>query len=149
MADGFYSYDPNVGSNAFFLAASILLALVVPYLGFRSWTPLFSATLTTGLLAEALGFIGRVLLHSERNNRTYLFLCLLGTILGPTFISLSIFIVLPHILGIYGDHISPIRPLVVGIVFWSLGIVVLIVELVGTIIVAYGKTGVTVGLSRA
>lgn len=136
-ADNFYSYDPSVGGNAVLLAAFAILSLVVPYLGFRSWTPLFSATLTTGLLAEVLGFVGRVLLHSTKNSRTYFFLFLFGTVLGPTFISASIFIVLPHILGIYGEPISPFRPLVAGLVFFSLIAVALIVELVGIIFVAY------------
>lgn len=140
VSGGFYYYDPNVGSNAFFLALFVILAAVVPYLGFRSWTPLFSAVLTTGLLAEALGFIGRLLLHAEGDNRTHYFLFLLGTIWGPTFMSLAIFIVLPHILSIYGHPISPVRPLVAGLAFWSLGVVVLVVELAGVIIAAYKST---------
>ncbi|KAH7149694.1 RTA1 like protein-domain-containing protein [Dactylonectria estremocensis] len=137
VADGFYSYDPNLGGNAVLLAAFALLSLVVPYLGFRSWTPLFSATLTMGLLAEVLGFVGRVLLHSTRDSRAYFFLFLFGTVLGPTFISAAIFIVLPHILGIYGETISPFRPVLAGLVFCSLIFVALVVELVGIIFVAY------------
>ncbi|KPM34661.1 hypothetical protein AK830_g11912 [Neonectria ditissima] len=142
-AGGFYSYDPNVGGNAVLLAAFAILSLVVPYLGYRSWTPLFSTTLTMGLLAEVLGFVGRVLLHSTRDSRTYFFLFLFGTVLGPTFISASIFIILPHMLGIYGEPVSPLKPLVAGLAFCSLIAVAFAVELVGIIFVAYESASIS------
>ncbi|KAK7423099.1 hypothetical protein QQX98_001175 [Neonectria punicea] len=142
-AGGFYSYDPNVGGNAVLLAAFAILTIVVPYLGYRSWTPLFSITLTMGLLAEVVGFVGRVLLHSTSDSRTYFFLFLLGTVLGPTFISASIFIILPHVLGIYGEPVSPFKPLVAGLAFCSLIAVALAVELVGIIFVAYESASIS------
>ncbi|RTE74767.1 hypothetical protein BHE90_010776 [Fusarium euwallaceae] len=140
---GFYSYNPSVGGNAVLLVAFILLALAAPYLGFRSRTYLFSAVLTTGLFFEVLGFIGRILLHSNRDHQGYFFLFLFGTVLGPSFLSLAIFIVLPHILTIYGEPICPFRPLLAGFVFWGLSAVSMLLELIGIIFTAYESSGVT------
>lgn len=141
---GFYAYNPSVGGNAVLLVAFCLLALAAPYLGFRSRTYLFSAVLTTGLFLEVLGFIGRLLLHSERDHQGHFFLFLFGTVLGPSFISLAIFIILPHILGIYGEPICPFKPLLAGFVFWGLSAGSMLLQLIGIIFTAYESSGVTV-----
>ncbi|KAM5352195.1 hypothetical protein ACJ41O_004918 [Fusarium nematophilum] len=103
---------------------------------------MFSAALTIGLLMGVLGFIGRILLHSSRDNQGYFFLSLFGTVLGPSFVSVAIFIVLPHVLGIYGEPICPFRPLVAGLIFWALSAVTMILELIGVIFATYESSGV-------
>ncbi|KAI8672414.1 hypothetical protein LRP88_03078 [Fusarium phalaenopsidis] len=140
---GFYAYNPSVGGNAVLLVAFLFLALAAPYLGFRSRTYLFSAVLTTGLFFEVLGFIGRLLLHSNRDHQGHFFLFLFGTVLGPSFLSLAIFIILPHILGIYGEPICPFKPLLAGLVFWGLSAGSMLLQLIGIIFTAYESSGVT------
>ncbi|KAM0424625.1 hypothetical protein ACHAPT_010151 [Fusarium lateritium] len=140
---GFYSYDPSVGGNAVLLVAFVLLALAAPYFGFRSRTYLFSAALTIGLFFEALGFIGRLLLHSNRDHQGHFFLFLFGTVLGPSFLSIAIFIVLPHVLGIYGEPICPFKPLLAGLVFWGFSAGSILLELIGIIFTAYESSGVS------
>ncbi|KAJ3511922.1 hypothetical protein NM208_g15379 [Fusarium decemcellulare] len=142
-SDGFYSYDPNVGGNAVLLVVFALLALATPYFGFRSRTYVFSAALTIGFFFEVLGFIGRILLHSSRDSQGNFFLFLFGTVLGPSFISIAIFIILPHVLGIYGEPLCPFRPLVAGLIFWGLGAVTILFELIGIIFTAYESGGVS------
>jgi hypothetical protein len=136
-SDGFYNYSPSVGGNAVLLTVFALLSLAALYFGTRSKTYLFSLVLTTGLFLEVLGFIGRILLHSKRDDQGHFFLVLFGTVLGPSLMSLAIFIVLPHILSIYGRPICPFRPLVAGLIFWGLAAVTIVFELVGVIFTAY------------
>ncbi|KAI1056330.1 hypothetical protein NW752_000961 [Fusarium irregulare] len=140
-SDGFYTYSPSVGGNAVLLTVFALLALVALYFGVRSKTYLFSLALTTGLFLEVLGFIGRILLHSKQDDQGHFFLVLFGTVLGPSLMSVAIFIVLPHILSIYGKPICPFRPLVAGLIFWGLAAVTIIFELVGIIFTAYETNG--------
>ncbi|CAM1501039.1 Fc.00g102010.m01.CDS01 [Cosmosporella sp. VM-42] len=140
---GFYNYDPSVGGNAVLLAIYAALVPVVLYLGYRYRTPLFSATLTTGLLFEVLGFVGRVLLHRSRDSNACFFISHLGTVLGPTFMSTAIFLILPHILSVYGEHLCPFPPLHVGFVFYSFAGLALVLELIGVIFVAYGFNGIS------
>ncbi|KAF7545417.1 hypothetical protein G7046_g9571 [Stylonectria norvegica] len=146
---GFYTYDPSLGGNGVLLAVFALLVPVVLYMGYRFRTPLFSATLTTGILFEVLGFIGRVLQHGSLDNEAYFFLSLLGTVLGPTFIATAVFLILPHVLSIYGVRYSPVPPLAAGLVLYSVLAAALILELVGVIFAAYAFSGRNTGAKIA
>ncbi|KFH46824.1 Sphingoid long-chain base transporter-like protein [Hapsidospora chrysogenum ATCC 11550] len=138
---GFYAYDPNVGGNAVLLATFALLVPVVLFLGIRFRTPVFSATLATGLLLAVAGFLGRILLHGSPRNQGLFFLSLLGTLLGPVCISAANFLTLPHILSVYGDHISPLQPVVAGVVLYGLAAVAAVVQVVGVAFTAYDLSG--------
>ncbi|KAF4995582.1 hypothetical protein FGRMN_5035 [Fusarium graminum] len=142
-SDGFYSYSPSVGGNVVLLVVFALLALVALYFGARSRTYLFSLALTIGLFFEVLGFVGRVLLHSKPDSQGHFFLSLFGTVIGPSLTSIAIFIILPHILGIYGEPICPFKPLVAGLIFWGLGAFTIVLELVGIIFTAYESNAVS------
>lgn len=144
VSGGFYSYDPSIGGNASLLAAFVLLALTAVYLGIRFQTYVYSSTLTIGLVLEVLGFAGRILLHSARGNRGYFFLSLLGTVLGPAVISIAIFTGLPPVLGIYGEHFCPVRPVVVSLLFAILGTAALLVQLIGICFIAFNSERVSV-----
>ena len=141
---GFYAYDPNVGGNAVLLATFALLVPVVLFLGIRFRTPVFSATLATGLLLAVAGFLGRILLHGSPRNQGLFFLSLLGTLLGPVCISAANFLTLPHILSVYGDHISPLQPVVAGVVLYGLAAVAAAVQVVGVAFTAYDLSGLNV-----
>lgn len=141
---GFYAYKPNIGGNAVLVAAFAVLILAALYLGIRLRTPVFSATLATGMVLEAVGFVGRVLLHGSRESQAFFVLSLLGTILGPVCISGAIFLTLPHILTVYGDHLSPLRPVVAGIIFYGLAAVAAVIQVIGVVFVAYNMSGLEV-----
>lgn len=146
---GFYSYDPSVAANAVLLAAFCLVLPVVLFTGVRYRTPIFSAVLTTGVLLEILGFVGRVLMKDGRDNQTYFTLSLLGTLLGPAFISLSVFLVLPHTLTVYGESLSPLRPVIAAFLLYSLVVLAIILQVVGLVFAAYGFSDVSVSLPHS
>lgn len=141
---GFYGYKPNVGGNAVLLAAFAVLILVALYLGVRLRTPVFSATLATGMLLEALGFLGRVLLNGSPDSQSFFVLSLLGTLLGPVCVCGAIFLTLPHILTVYGDHLSPLRPVLVGIIFYGLAAIAAVIQVIGAVYVANDMNGLGV-----
>ncbi|KAM0335870.1 hypothetical protein ACHAQA_000920 [Verticillium albo-atrum] len=134
---GFLDYRPTQPGNAVLLAAFALLVPVTLVLGYRYKTPVFASTLTTGLLLQVLGYAGRLLLYGNVANKTYFALFLLGTVLGSTFIAASIFIILPHAISVYGARASSIRPKHIGIVLSSVVFVAAIVEIIGTVCVAF------------
>ena len=141
---GFYTYEPNIVGNAVLLAAFGILVPAVALLGFRFRTPVFSATLVTGLLLATIGFVGRVLLNDSPRSQVYFVLSLLGTVLGPVCTIGAVFLTLPHILSIYGDHVSPIHPAWAGAVFYGLEVVAAVIQLVGVIFVAHDLTSIGV-----
>lgn len=138
---GFYAYKPNVGGNAVLLAAFAVLVLVALYLGVRLRTPVFSATLATGMLLEVIGFVGRVLLGNTSDSQTFFVLSMLGTLLGPVCVSGAILLTLPHILTVYGDHLSPLRPMVAGVIFYSLAAIAAVIQVIGVVFVSYDMSG--------
>lgn len=142
---GLYSYNPNLGGNAFLLAVYAALIPIVLYFGFRYRTRVFAVTLSSGLLFELLGFIGRVLLHGSRGNEGYFFLAHFGTVLGPTLISTSMFLILPHLFSVYGENAYPFRPRTVSFIFYGFAALTFLLELIGVVLVAYGFDGIGVG----
>ncbi|OAQ75446.1 RTA-like protein [Purpureocillium lilacinum] len=134
---GYFSYSPSIAGNAILLALFSLLLPITLYMGYLFRTPFFSAVLATGLAFDVVGFAGRVLLHGDRASQTYFTLSMLGTVLGPTFTAAAIFVVLPHVLAVYGDHLSPCRPSFVEAGLCSLTCAALVIELVGVLFVVY------------
>lgn len=145
----FLSYQPNLGANAFLLAAFAVLVPVTFVLGLRFQAPVFATILTAGLVLEVVGFLGRVLLSSIQGSATYTLLWLLGTVLGPTFISASIFVVLPHTLSIYGQQLSPVTPFVAGVLAGSFIVAAAVLQLVGIIFLVFESRNLSVSQLRS
>lgn len=146
---GFFSYQPSRQGNAVMLAAFALLVPVTLGFGYRLRTPVFALTLTTGLVLEVLGFTGRVMLYQNVADRAHFALFLCGTVLGPTFIAASVFLILPHAISVYGSRASSIAPRHVGAVFLALVVVVAVVEILGSVFAAYAVPGIGVRGSPA
>src|SRR5687767_13934372 len=92
---GWYSYDPSLAGNAVFTAAFAFLVPATLFFGVRYQTPLLAATLTTGIALEVVGFVGRILLHGGRGDKTFFLLNQLGTVVGPSLVAGALFITLP------------------------------------------------------
>ncbi|KAG9250215.1 RTA1 like protein-domain-containing protein [Emericellopsis atlantica] len=137
MADGFYSAKPNIGANGALVALFAALVPLCLFYGLRYRTIIFSGFLSTGSLLTALGFLGRLLLNSTPTSQGYFLLSLLGTVLGPVFITGAAFEALPHILNVYGERLSPIRPWIVAIALYTACLVVGLLELIGLCLAAF------------
>ena len=61
----YINYQPNIPANVLFLAIFGLLLAAQIALGtwFRTWT--YMGAMTAGLILEILGYIGRVMMHSN------------------------------------------------------------------------------------
>jgi hypothetical protein len=142
---GFYSRGSlSIAGNAILLAVFAVLTPAVLYTGVRFRTPLLSTILATGLVLEVVGFVGRILLHGESNDEIFFLLSLLGTVIGPAFITGALISILPHILSVYGEHLSPFRPILGGLLPGSLQVVAVIVQVVGVVIMALDLTSLGV-----
>lgn len=60
-----YGYAPNLGLNAFFVAIFALCALAQFFLGTRYKTYFFAYVVTMGCIGEAIGYGGRIIMHSN------------------------------------------------------------------------------------
>lgn len=150
VSGGFYSYRPSVAGNIVLLVVYALLVPCILYLGFRSRTTLLSTVLMMmGLALEILGFVGRVLLHHSTESPDYFTLSLLGTILGPSFVSAALFVAVPHLFIVHGEKLGPLnfRPVLAGLALYTLIAAAIGVEAVGVVFISYEFHGVTVSIT--
>lgn len=103
---GFLSEQPSLEGTVIILAAFSALIPINLWIGVKGKTLTYSSMMVTGLLVEIMGYVGRLLLRSDLTSKTYFLLFLLGTIIGPTFITAAVYTILPHVLGLYGSDVS-------------------------------------------
>ena len=141
------TYDPSLGGNVTFLVLFAVLIPVALAMGFRYHNMVFSTALTTGFALEVMGYIGQVLLSNGKSSRASYIVFLLGTILGPNFIFGAMFLVMPHVVRLYGQEFKGWRPSWYRAMFYGLSILSLALELAGSF-VATGSSYDTVGPSN-
>ena len=65
VEDTIYGYAPNLGLTAFFVAIFALFALAQIFIGTKYKTFFFAYAITVGCIGEAIGYGGRVIMHSN------------------------------------------------------------------------------------
>ncbi|KAI1207316.1 RTA1-domain-containing protein [Annulohypoxylon truncatum] len=130
----FLTYEPSLAGNAVLLALFAVLIPVTFALGIKYKSSIFAATVDTGLALEVVGYIGRVLLHSSPNDRSYFILFIIGTVIGPTFICAALFLIMPQIVAVYGEEFRSWRPDWFSYLFYALLTISAALELAGGIV---------------
>ncbi|KAK3682150.1 RTA1 like protein-domain-containing protein [Podospora appendiculata] len=137
---GFFSYQAEPAGNAFMLAAFAVLIPVNLYTGIRYKTPLYVSLIILGLIAEVVGHAGKILMRDDGASEVYFSIYMMGTQWGPTFISAAIYLVLPHVMVIYGQQFSLMsRPVYCNVFFLVFDIFTLAFQSVGVGFAANGK----------
>lgn len=106
VEEGFLSVSPSLEGAAFMLAAFSALIPINLWIGARCKTTSYTVAMVIGLLLEVMGYVGMLLLRSDLASKTYFLLLVLGTVIGPTFITAAIYTILPHIMGLYGSDVG-------------------------------------------
>lgn len=110
VQDSIYGYFPSLPANAFFLALFIILLVAQIYLGikYRTWT--FAFALSCGCLVEAVGYVGRLMLHHNpfSNDGFTMQICCL--IMGPAWLAMGIYLTLKHVVKAFGPQYSYLKP---------------------------------------
>ncbi|QKX55539.1 uncharacterized protein TRUGW13939_02633 [Talaromyces rugulosus] len=106
----FTQYQPNIAANSVYLVVfSIFLAgQVVLAICCKSWS--YSGLIICGMILEILGYIARILIHTNPFSFPYFLMNLTCIGLGPVLFSASIYLCLSHIVILYGEKLSLIRP---------------------------------------
>ncbi|KAI1653322.1 RTA1 like protein-domain-containing protein [Daldinia decipiens] len=130
----FLIYKPSFAGSGVFLALFAVLIPITLALGIKYKSSVFATAVVTGLTLEVMGYIGRLLLHNTPTDRSGFILFLIGTIVGPTFICGSIFLIPPQIFTIYGEEFRSWRPVWYSFVLYVLTAVSLVLELAGVLV---------------
>ncbi|KAG6010970.1 hypothetical protein E4U54_008316 [Claviceps lovelessii] len=80
---------------------------------------------------------------SSVQSRGYFTLSLLGTILGPAFVSIALFVWFPHVLNVYGERPSLVQPILAELILCILMAAAVGIDVIGVVFVSYEFNGVT------
>jgi hypothetical protein len=141
VPNGFLTTPPSLAGSVIFLAGFALLIPINFFVGMRYNTRLYSATIITGLAFEVMGYVGRVLLNSNVASVSNFVVYMLGTIMGPTFITSAIYQILPHIIVLYGKEFTLVsQPAYFRVFFFAFDLFTLAFQAAG---VGFAVTGVS------
>ncbi|PMD43487.1 RTA1-domain-containing protein [Hyaloscypha variabilis F] len=104
-----YGYAPNLGLNAFFVAIFSICALAQIYLGTKYKTFFFAYVITLGAIGEAIGYGGRIIMHSNPYSSLGFKIQISCLIFSPAFIAAGIYLTLKHIVLAFGQERSKIQ----------------------------------------
>ncbi|KAF4636743.1 hypothetical protein G7Y89_g1334 [Cudoniella acicularis] len=127
----FVEYIPSLTGNATYLSIFAALLLTQLYLGiyYRTWG--FLTGMVVGGLLEILGYLGRILLHSDPFNFNYFLVYLICLTIGPTFLSAALYLCLARIIVVYGTQLSRFQPRTYTVTFMSSDFVSLVLQSIG------------------
>lgn len=105
-----YGYYPSLPANAFFLSLFTTLFSANLYLGFRYKTWTYAFALCCGCLIEAIGYIGRLILHQNPFSNLGFTMQICCLIMGPAWLAMGVYLTLKHVVKAYGAQYSYLRP---------------------------------------
>ncbi|KAJ6010489.1 RTA1 domain protein [Penicillium sp. IBT 35674x] len=131
ITDAYLDYLPNLPANAFFVGLFGLIIGIQLILGlrYRTWT--YMIPMLCGLILEALGYVGRIMLHNNPFSFNNFLLYLICLTIGPAFLSAAIYVCLGKIIRVYGEDVARFRPRTYTIAFVSSDLVSLIMQAAG------------------
>ncbi|MCJ1307055.1 hypothetical protein MMC25_000701 [Agyrium rufum] len=138
-----YGYYPNLGANAFFCAFFAVLCIVQIFLGikYKTWT--FMVALGLGCLAEAIGYAGRVIMHSNPYSNAGFESQICCLILAPAFIAAGVYLTLKHVVIALGRDFSRLRPKFYTWIFICCDFLSLVMQAIGGATAATANTDAT------
>ncbi|KAH1441880.1 hypothetical protein KXV53_003763 [Aspergillus fumigatus] len=112
-----FNYVPNLAGNLLYLAlfGTMLVANLGLGIYYRTWGYLVG--MIGGLALEVIGYVGRIQLHYNPFPFSPFLQYLICLTLGPAFLSAAIYICLGHIVVVYGEGISRLKPRTYTIIF--------------------------------
>ena len=133
-----YGYYPDLPANAFFLAFFALL--FVGSLGIGIWSKTWTYTLALGggTLLEALGYLGRVLMHSNPWNKQGFEMQICCLVLGPSFVAAAIYLTLKHFVLYCGPEHSWLKARLYPWVFVGCDFASIVMQAIGGGVAAGG-----------
>ncbi|KAI9755882.1 MAG: hypothetical protein M4579_004095 [Chaenotheca gracillima] len=133
-------YVPNLAGNIFFIAFFSIALAAQLFLSIKTKTWGFLAAIVGALLLEILGYIGRIGLHNNTDSHNGFLMYLISLTIAGAFYAASIYVTLAHIVVVFGEHISRVRPRTYTIVFMSCDFFSLLLQAIGGAIASSADT---------
>ncbi|KAH8595311.1 RTA1 like protein-domain-containing protein [Bisporella sp. PMI_857] len=105
-----YGYYPSLGGNAIFAALFTLCAIAQLVLGIKYRLKLYTTVVILGCAGEAIGYVGRIMMHSNPWTNTGFILQILLLIVSPSFLAAGLYLTLKHLILHFGSQYSRLQP---------------------------------------
>jgi hypothetical protein len=133
-------YLPSIGGNALFAAIFAGCFLVQLLLGFKFRTWGFMAASTIGMMTEVIGYVARLMMHSNPFSKADFLMYLVTLTIAPAFLSAAVYLCLARIVVVYGEERSRFRPRTYTIMFCSCDFLALLLQAAGGAIASTANT---------
>ncbi|KAE8451356.1 hypothetical protein EG329_003985 [Mollisiaceae sp. DMI_Dod_QoI] len=123
-----YGYTPNLGANAFFCAffGLFLAANVLLPFKYKTWT--YGTIISLGALCEVIGYVGRIIMHSNPWSDAGFEAQICCLIIAPSFFAAALYLTLKDMVRAIGPQYSPIKPIFYPWIFISCDLLSLILQ---------------------
>ncbi|CZR59362.1 related to phospholipid-translocating ATPase [Phialocephala subalpina] len=126
-----YGYYPSLGWNAMFIAA--FAALAIPQLIIGTWKKsyFYSYAIACGCIGEAIGYGGRVMMHTNPYGDTAFTIQISCIIFSPAFIAAGIYLTLKHVIRTFGEERSRLPAKYITWIFITCDIISILCQAIG------------------
>ena len=128
---GFLDYPPNQAVSVAYLAIFALFMMVQLGIAFYYRTWVFGFAIWGGLVLEIIGYVGRILMRSNPFDMSIFLTYFIPLGLGPAFLTAAIYITLGHVVIVFGEQYSRLKPKTYSLVFVCIDVFSLCIQAVG------------------
>ncbi|KAF5000936.1 hypothetical protein FGRMN_1393 [Fusarium graminum] len=126
-----YGYRVNLWVNCVFVIIFTVAFFANIWLGIRFRIRSYAVVMALGCLAQLLGYAGRTSMHFLPFNAIPFQIQVCCLIIGPAFNNAAIYLILKHIVFVFGPQWSPLKPKQYTILFIGADIVSLVLQPTG------------------
>lgn len=145
LADGYINYIPSLAGNALYMAIFSLLLFTNLLFGIRYKTTTFTIWMSFGLIGEAVGYVGRIMLHNNIFEFNAFLIYLVPLTIAPAFVTACIYLCLARIIFIMDPNLTctRLKPMVYTTIFVTFDIIALVLQGAGGGITATANDNTT------
>ncbi|KAF2840885.1 parasitic phase-specific protein PSP-1 [Patellaria atrata CBS 101060] len=103
-------YAPSLAASVIFTTLFALMTIALTIQGILTRTPSFTIAMTLGCICEAIGYAGRIILHSDPFHDAGFKLQVVLLTFAPAFLAAGLYLCLKHLVIIFGAEFSRIKP---------------------------------------
>ncbi|KAJ9502310.1 hypothetical protein LTR99_001161 [Exophiala xenobiotica] len=131
VEDSVYGYFPSLAANGFFLGFFGLFCVLNLGLGIRYKTWSYMVALSFACLTETIGYVGRIIMHSNPYADAGFITQICCLIIAPAFNSAAVYLTLKHIALCFGPEFSFIKPRFYTYIFIAADFLSLLLQAIG------------------
>ncbi|KAH8586405.1 RTA1 like protein-domain-containing protein [Bisporella sp. PMI_857] len=141
VEDTVYGYYPSLAANAIFVALFAICAVAQIVLGIKYRLRLYTIVVFIGCAGEAVGYVGRIMMHSNPWNSTGFIIQILLLIVSPSFLAAGLYLTVKHLVLHFGPQYSRLRPRLYTWLFITCDAIGFVTQMVGGGIQASASDG--------